>query len=792
MSVLLKDQWIYTFGPFVLDPSRRVLTRAGTPLALSKKSFDLLLYLVENPHRVVGKDELFDAIWPGRVVEESNLSQTVFTLRKTLGAGDAGESVIATSPGRGYRIDVPVHAITRNTDVAETRVALDALVAANSPEPASVNSEIHSANDGDVKGGPKTVAGKSRRWRIFATAGLFLIVVIVFALMQRTRNADAPTTSKTIVLADFDNATGDGTFDSVLGRVLEIDLSQSPFLTILPPKKVQETLQEMGRPKDDKLTASVAQEVCERNQAQAAISGALAMLGNRYVVTVAANDCSSGNHIVEGKAEASTKEAILPAIDDLTARIRAGVGETKISVQKFAVPLAQATTTSFDALKAFSLGLQARAKGDDAGALAFHKQAIDLDPSFAMAYIELGVIHRSRHEQAIGNAYLKKAYEFRDKVGEHEKMRIAALYELSLDNTLGMIEAYKAWTRMYPQDWPPWANLTNVYTDLGEYSEAIEAGKEAVRLMPEHGGTYFVLARAYTRASQFDQAKAICAAATAKGLDGWDIHSLLFEIAFAQDDTTTMSAQLAKESGEADDERVLATEGFAAAASGKEKQARALFERAIADARKEGADSIATVGGFFVDEIDVTANSGSRQDALQIAAHADGLDSNEFAPITLAKAGDVDRANAMAIEMAKRSPADTTAIDIDIPATRAAIDLQNGLPKKAIDDLQPALAYEFRNFEVPSLLAQAYLDAKMPERAADEYQKILSHRGVDALSILFPLAHLGLARAEAQMGNKSASRAEYARFFDVWKEADADLPILVEAKAESAKLLESN
>jgi len=148
--------------------------------------------------------------------------------------------------------------------------------------------------------------------------------------------------------------------------------------------------------------------------------------------------------------------------------------------------------------------------------------------------------------------------------------------------------------------------------------------------------------------------------------------------------------------------------------------------------------------------------------------------------------------SALAIEMAKRSPADTTAIDIDIPATRAAIDLQNGLPKKAIDDLQPALAYEFRNFEVPSLLAQAYLDAKMPERAADEYQKILSHRGVDALSILFPLAHLGLARAEAQMGNKSASRAEYARFFDVWKEADADLPILAEAKAESAKLLESN
>ena len=230
---------------------------------------------------------------------------------------------------------------------------------------------------------------------------------------------------------------------------------------------------------------------------------------------------------------------------------------------------------------------------------------------------------------------------------------------------------------------------------------------------------------------------------------------------------------------------------FTAAALGKEKQAHALFEHAIADARKEGADSTATVGRLFVDEIDVTANSGSRQDALQIAARADGLDSNEFAPITLAKAGDVDRASAIAAEIAQRSPADTTAVDIDIPATRAAIDLRNGLPAKAIDDLQPALAYEFRNFEVPSLLAQAYLEANMPERAADEYQKIISRRGVDALSILYPLAHLGLARAEARMGNKSASRAEYAQFFDVWKQGDADLPILADARAESAKLLES-
>ena len=794
MSVLLKDQWVYVFGPFVLDPARRRLTRAGQPLSLPPKSFDLLFYLVENPDRVLDKDELFNAIWPGRVVEESNLSQTIFTLRKILGVSDGNESVIATSPGRGYCIAMPVSVVARNTQAKATE-SLGNLVAANSPElpTEDLSGDPRAAATADSN--VKPVATAPRRQRPMTMAWLVAIAAVVVLLAggvafqkrwSQTPEAAAPST--VVVLADFDNATGDSAFDGVLGRVLEIDLNQSPFLSILPQRKAQETLQQMGHQKEDKLAGSVAQEVCERNQARAVVSGALAAVGNRYVVTLSATDCTAGNTLAEGKGEASSKEGVLQLLDELTAKIRTSIGESPTSVQRFGVPIAQATTTSFEALKAFSLGLSARAKGDDQAALAFHKHATELDASFAMAYIELGVIHRSLHEREQGNAYLKKAFELRDRVSEHEKVRIAALYQLSLDNTIGLIQSYKVWTKTYPQDWSPWANLANLYTDLAEYPEAIEAGKQALHLMPEHGGTYFVLARAYSRANQFDKAKAICAQAITKGLDGWEIHGLLYEIGFAEGDTTTMAAQVSKETGQPTKNLMLEHEGFAAAASGKKTEALALFQRAINETQQEDSDSSAVVGGFFVDEIDAAANTGAMEGAKQITSMATGLETNEFAPMVVAKAGDVDRAGALADALGKRYPTDITAIAMDIPATLAAIDLQKGLPLDAIAELQPALPYELRNFEVPSLLGQAYLEAKMPDRAAAEYRKILANHGVDGLSILYPLAYLGLARADAQMSNKPASRKEYEQFFAAWKDADPDLPVLTQARQEYSEL----
>ena len=617
-------------------------------------------------------------------------------------------------------------------------------------------------------------------------AAIFIGGVVVIMLMTRqTPVTEAP---HVIVLADFDNATGDPEFDGVMNRVLEIDLNQSPFVGILSERKTQETLQQMGRDKNEKVTASVAQEICERNAAQATVSGALAAVGSRYIVALRAFECSSGNSIAQAKADVATKEAVVESLDELTARIRTGIGESHASIQQFSVPIAQATTSSFEALTSFSLGLQARAKGDNQEALAFHKKAVELDPSFAMAYVELGTINRSLHEQQIGNEYLKKAYELRDRVSEHEKMRLSALYELSQDDTAGMIQSYKQWTQTYPNDWPPWANLTNLYTDSARYAEAIAAGTHALKLMPDHGGVYFVLARAYSRSNDFPNAKAICAQAVAKGLDGSDIHNLLYEIAYAEDDAATMAAQAAKEVGQSSEYLMLSSQGSAAAASGKLREARTMYDRAVNEAQKAGADSTAEVASFRLAEMDSAVNAGDFDEARRIAAEAPALDGNEFAPLVVAKTGDIDRAAVLLAELLKRNPHESTIVEDDIPVTRAEIDLQKGRPQEAIAELRPALSYELRNFELPTVLAQAYLDANLPGAAAAEYRLIIEHRGVDGLSILYPLAYLGLARAEAKLGNTSASRTEYERFFSFWINADSNLPILLQARQEYAGL----
>ncbi len=774
MSVLLKDQWVYVFGPFTLDPARRVLVRGQTPLPLSTKAFDVLLYLLENPDRVVGKDELFNAIWPGKVVEESNLSQTVFTLRKTLGPGESGESVIVTSPGRGYRIDVPVQTVVRGARAEEPAALplLQQLDAANAPE-----STV-----------PPVRGNRGRIVLVAAVVVATAMVAGVIAMTSMTRQPSRADTSRVMVLADFDNATGDAEFDDVMNRVLDIDLSQSPFVSLLSERKKQETLQQMGRDKNTKMTASLAQEVCERNGAQATVGGTLAAIGSRFVVMLRAFDCGTGDTIVQAKADVATKEAVVESLDELTERIRAGIGESHASIQQFSVPIAQATTPSFAALKSFSLGLQARAKGDDQGALAFHRKAVELDPSFAMAYVELGTINRSLHEQQIGNDFLKKAYELRDRVSEHEKMRLSALYQLSQDDTAGMIQSYKQWAQTYPNDWTPWANLTNLYTDSARYTEAITAGRQALKLMPDHGGVYFVLARAYSRSNDFFNAKAICAQAVAKGLDGSDIHNLLYEIAYAEGDAAAMGAQVAKEGGQPSQYLMMSSQASAAAASGKIREARALYERAVEAVRKIEPDSAAEVAGFRLAEIDSAINAGDLVEGRRIAADTPGLEGNEFAPLVIAKAGDVERATALLDELLRRNPRELTIVEDDIPVTRAEIDLQKGRNQEAIDELRPSLNYEFRNLELPSVLAQAYLDARLPNAAAAEYRQIISHHGVDGLSILYPLAYLGLARAEAQLGNKSTSRTQYERFFDLWKNADTNLPVLLKARQEYAAL----
>jgi DNA-binding winged helix-turn-helix (wHTH) protein/predicted Zn-dependent protease len=767
MDVKAPDEGQYRFGPFLLNPAERLLSRDGAAVPLTHRLFETLLTFVRTPGRVLTKDELLEAVWPGRYMEEASLKQAIFILRKALSGSDDDARYIVTAPGVGYSFAAPVQRITASG--AAERFA---------PPPQALSPSV-----ADRAGWPRSTT----RYAILLAA--IAVVVAGIALYFSNRNVlPPPSKPNVLVLADFQNLTNDPAFGTILGKVFQIDLAQSPFLSLMSPQQVSATLRLMERPADATLTPQLAGEVCARNQAAAVLSGVVASIGSGYVVTLEARDCDIGRSIAEEKAEVGRKEDVPRALDGLTMQLRESLKESSASIQKFGAPIAQATTSSFEALKAFSLGERARTDGDNATAVGFFKRAVELDSSFALAYAELGSAYFGLRETELGKACYRRAFDLRNRTSENEKLMIAGVYYERLGNSEEAVRAYRLWAQTYPQDWLPWAHLANLLTGIAKYDDAMAAGRESLRLNPDHYGPYSVLARAYKRATRFAEAKEIGRRATARGLDGWDMHGILYEIAFAEGDTGTMAAQAAKEIGRPTEPWMLDYEALGAATAGQAGRSHALFEKAIEAAREQGTDAQEEAANFYEDDIAALSVLGLKDEARKVSDGATGLGDSEYQSFALARAGDFEHAAASAIALAKRYPDSTEVNDFDIPATRAAIALGQGRPNDAIVALQPAISHELRDFWVCSFLGQAYLDTKAPDKAAVEFRKILANRGVDGLSPLFPLAYLGLARALHMQGKLAESKAAYESFFSFWKDADKDLPVLMDARRESAQL----
>jgi eukaryotic-like serine/threonine-protein kinase len=643
-------------------------------------------------------------------------------------------------------------------------------------------------------------AAPSSRSKILLYAGLaVLVVLVVGGIYLRSRSTGssasaAPLTEKDIVvLADFTNSTGDPVFDDTLKQALAVDLEQSPFLNILSDRKVGETLKLMGRAPTEHVTADVARELCLRTGSKAVIGGSISNLGTEYVVSLDAVACNTGDNLAKERAEANSKEGVLKALDTAAAAIRPRLGESLASVQKFDVPV-EATTPSLEALKAYSMGITTGRTKGDAEAIPFMKRAIELDPNFAMANVGLAVEYSNIGEATLAMDYAKKAYDLRDRVSDREKYRISAFYfQFATGELEKATEAYELWAKSYPRDMVPHGNLGVLYGSLGQYDKAIAETQTQLKLESTITG-YAGLAGYYMNLNRLKEARQTLQEAQQKNFDGFFLRSQLYYLAFLSGDTAQMDRQVEWAAGRpGEEDSMLNSHADTQAYYGRLGKARDLARRAVDSAVR--ADNKETAAQWLdqqaLREVEVGNMAAAREEVARALALAPGRDVKVSAALALARSGETVQSKAILETLQKSESTNTILKVLWFPAIEASIALAQQAPERAIAALEPSLPYELGNQDslYPAYIrGTAYLAQKNGPAAAAEFQKFLDHPGIVQNSLIGSLAHLQLARAYAISGDTTKAKVAYQDFFALWKGADADIPILKEAKAEYTRL----
>lgn len=676
----------------------------------------------------------------------------------------------------------------RYQNAAEIRNDLERLKASSGAERLSATTEA------------RTITKVRKRWKILVPAaiGVLALAAASYRYLHRTSKL---TVEDTLVLADFNNATGDPVFDDTLKQAISVQLAQSPFLDILSSAKTRATLKLMAKPLGTRLTPEVASELCQRAGGKAYISGSIASLGSQYVIGVEAVNCKTGDSLAQEQVTAENKEHVLKALDKAATKLREKLGESLSTVEKFDAPLDQATTPSLEALKALSVGVKTLQEKGSAAAIPFFRHAIELDPNFAAAYQALGISYSNLREPGLATENLQKAFDLRDKVSERERFRISAAYYLLVTGELEKaIQIYQLWAQTYPRNSEPSGNLGVDYTYLGQYEKAISASLEDLRLNPGSAAAYTNLVGLYPAVNNLPNAKAQYEQAVAHKVDNPFLHGNRYGVAFLENDTAEMQRQVAAASGKPGEDVLLSFDSDTEAFYGRLRSARRLSQRAIDSAR--GNDSKETAAAWRMNaalrEAEFNNTAQCRQQITPALAEAPTRDVTVLAALAFARIGDSDRAERMARDLADRFPLNTAINRYWLPAIYASINIKRHNLAKALEDLQTTSTYELGTplpqFEVGGTLypvyirGEVYLLLRRGKEAAAEFQKFLKHRGVSVNSPLGALARLQLGRAYALQGNIVQSRAAYQDFFELWKDADPDIPILIAAKAEYAKL----
>jgi len=800
---------IFQFGKFQIDALARTLRREETIVKLNSRAFDVLLCLVQNPGKILTREELLKSVWQDAFVDDSSVPQSISLLRRALEEKPGDNSYIVTLPGRGYQFASEVQVVSPEIGASDDGDTLPDVSTAARGNSGGFIFQKHTVETSVITTNEKReqLSSPTARSRPLMRA---VAVGTVLALLAGgyfyTRRGPKLTEKDTIVLSDFSNKTGDPIFDDTLNTALDVSLRQSPFLNVLSDSKVTETLQLMTRPAGTKLTPEVARDLCQRAGSKAYIAGAIGSLGSEYVVSLKAVNCQNGDLLAQEQVTAASKEKALGALGEAASKLRSELGESLATVQQFDVPLSRATTSSLAALKAYSLGIKVFNQTGDAEALRHYQRAIELDPNFAMAYRAVGGVYGNLNEQERAREYLAKAFQLREHASEREKLTITADYYEYVTGQLDKAsQAFQEKIESYPRDPLGYNDLALLFSAQGQYEKAVETARQGIRLAPGAKQFYNNLAWIYPCMQRFDETRQIIHEAQQRNFDADIFHQDLYAFAFLEADSAAMAQQLQWFAGKPDYEM----EGIALASAteaygGHLGKARGLTKQAVGSALR--VDNKESGAGYLADAAVQEAAYGNvvkaRQaaaEALKLAPASQGVEVE--AALAFAMVGSADRAESLARDLNKRFPLDTQMQSLWLPAIQARVALTRANPG-AVQALSPiefgAGASSNSCLYHVYLRGEAYLAAGQGTAAAAEFQKILDHSGLVWNCWTGALAHLGLGRANilqartSQGADADAARvralAAYKDFLTLWKDADPDIPILKQANAEYSKV----
>jgi DNA-binding winged helix-turn-helix (wHTH) protein/Flp pilus assembly protein TadD len=777
---------LYRFGEFVLDPDRRTLTRTDSAISVTPKAFDVLLFLVQNPNRLVTKEELLQAVWGDTFVEEGNLTQYISLLRKALGDNSEDTRLIATITRKGYQLTARVTVVAEAGDVAK-----HATLRVATPETSITDGRPAESPSREKVAKSPSLRLPLRKW--FAAAGLLALIAAAFWLYWSYRRPVRLSATDTIVLADVKNETSDAVFDDALDTALRYEMEQTPYLNVLGMDKVTGTLAQLKLPSATKLTPEVARQICGKTNSKLVISQAIGDAGNGYYLRMRALDCGSGETLAEEQADIGKRNEVVHEVGVTAARLREKLGEPADSLARFNQPLEKALSSSLEALQAATQGQNRYLAGDAEGALKFYQRAVELDPNLAVAYEGMGSAHGALGQHDLMVASFARAYELRDRMTQKNRLNIELIFYSNVTGELD--KAYSVLLQaleVFPRDISFHRNLANTLFLLGQLNRAADAEDETARLAP--GPLYFSWAAfANIIASRFKEASSWLDQAEALKFDSPGLRTQRFRLAFIEGDQSTLERIFDGETHGADRVVFLRERSRFELQQGHFDSSDRL--RLQASGLSSDPEDISTALVFSaLQNAEAGRTIEARRAQDQALQHKLERNRRMVLALSLARSGRTGEASRLADEVSQEAPLDTIVQKFLVPTVRAAVKLQQHDPAAAIALLRETVPYDLADTQsfdyiYPAYIrGLAYLELGDGRAAAGEFQKLIDNPGLCLGYITGPLARLQLARAQKMMGEEAATRKSYETFLDLWKSADADILIYQQAKLEYAEL----